>query len=131
MFSAVFQWLSETRLAMPENGVNQEFIDCIFIEHKWLEDVLRHNLDDEEYEQVKQLLEDAELSDVGDMVVSSPHFPCIKVNNGHLPANYTYVADAFYKLHLDRGSSAQRLLQVINYFHAIGKDGILDLQVAY
>ena len=116
---------------MPESGVNNEFLECIFVNHKWLDDVLRHNLDDDEYEGVIQRLEEAELSDAKDMVVSEPHFPCIKVHHGHLPANYTYVADALYKLHQDRGSCAQKLLQVLNYFHAIGKDGILDLQVAY
>ena len=116
---------------MPENGNNYEFIDCLFLNHKWLDDVLQHNLDDYQYEGVIQRLEEAGLADVRDMVVSEPHFPCIRVNNGHLPANYTYVADALYKLQQDRGLSAQRLLQVLNYFHATGKDDILDLQVAY
>ena len=116
---------------MPENGINNEFIDCLFVNHQWLDDVLRHNLDDDEYEGVVYRLEEAELSDVRDMTVSEPHYPCIRVNHGHLPANYTYVADALYNLHQDRGTSAQRLLDVINYFHAIGKDGILDSQVAY
>ena len=116
---------------MPENGINNVFHECLFLNHKWLQDVLRNNLDDDEYQGVMQRLEDADLLDVKDMVVSEPHHPCIKVQHGHLVANYTYVADALYKLQQDRGSSAQKLLEVLNYFNAIGKDFILDLQVAY
>ena len=116
---------------MPEAEINYEFIDCLFINHEWFDDVLQRELNDEQYEGVIQRLEEAGLDDVKDMVVSEPHHPCIRVNNGILPSNYSYVADTLYKLQQDRGLSAQRLLQVLNYFNAIGKDHILDLQVAY
>ena len=105
---------------------------CAQIEHRWFSDVLQESLTLGQHMGVMNNLINCKIQEALDLwVAAEHHYPCTYVNHGIHITEYTDVAGALFHAADNKGASQEQIDQLINYFINIGKEDILNMQVAY
>ena len=116
---------------MPGNIINNQWNQCVVWEHLPLHEFIVRELNFSQTLGVFNHITYADLNEVIELTVASPHSPCVYARNGVLPEFITTVENALRLCQIKKNSSMQKLNSAIQYFHDIGRSDILEMQIMY